>query len=248
MQVHNTRPKKGREAQTGTASWMVTFSDLSTLLLTFFVLLISMSSMDERTFRSLFSNFTSSCGILLFKEYEEIYRPKELLIEGLFEILQDRLVIKKVDDPPDQGLSEMEKEHFTDFSNVLLMEDLKNGFKLVFGQRLVFDPGSAQLKEEVKPILLKIARFTSSSGYRVYIDGHTDNIPIQSAIYASNDDLALARSLNIMDFLVKHGTVSPASLAVGGYGDSNPVAPNDTPEGRAKNRRVEIIIKNQEFF
>ena len=91
------KPKKDERG--GTSAWMVTFSDLSTLLLTFFVLLLSMSSMDDRTLKSMFTNFTSACGILYFKEYGEIYRPKEVLIESLYESLQEVLTVKRSEDP-----------------------------------------------------------------------------------------------------------------------------------------------------
>lgn len=242
------KKEKQGDGAGGTPGWMVTFSDLATLLLTFFVLLISMSSMDDRSFKTLFSNFTSSCGILFFKEYEEIYRAKDTLIEGLFKILHDRLVIKKVNDPPDQVLSENEQDQFKEFANTLTIEEIRNGMKFVFGQRLLYDSGSAKIKEEAKPALRKIARFLSTSSYRVYVDGHTDNIPIYSAKYATNEDLSLARAFNLMDFLVKDGNVLPTSLCVGGYGEYRPVASNNTPQGRERNRRVELIIKNQEYF
>ena len=71
------RRKEATEKEAGTPGWMVTFSDLSTLLLTFFVLLLSMSTMDDLTLKSMFQNYTSSSGILYFKDYGEIYTPKE---------------------------------------------------------------------------------------------------------------------------------------------------------------------------
>ncbi len=90
------RKKKGGEGGSGRqGSWMVTFSDLSTLLLTFFVLLLSMSSMDDLKLKSMFQNFTSSSGILLFKQYGEIYHAKEIFIQGLYEKLKDALVVNK---------------------------------------------------------------------------------------------------------------------------------------------------------
>jgi len=84
---------------------MVTFSDLSALLLTFFVLLLSMSTMDQKTFKSMFHNFTASAGILYFKDYGEIYRPKDILIENLYEKLNDALVVKKAEDEPSEIFS-----------------------------------------------------------------------------------------------------------------------------------------------
>jgi chemotaxis protein MotB len=96
MMATNQNRKKSHAGEEGTASsWMITFSDLSTLLLTFFVLLLSMSSMDDLTLKSFFHNFTGSCGILLFKGQGEVYKPKEVLIEGLYERLKDALISKR---------------------------------------------------------------------------------------------------------------------------------------------------------
>jgi len=106
----------------------------------------------------------------------------------------------------------------------------------------------AEIKEATKPVLEKIARFIRSSAYQVYIDGHTDNVPIRTEEYASNEALSYARAFNLMDYLVREKKLSSASFALAGYGASLPVASNDTPEGKDKNRRVEIIFKNKKYF
>jgi len=246
----NPDNKKEEEKSAGTAGWMVTFSDLSTLLLTFFVLLLSMSSMDERKLKSLMSNFTSSCGILLFKEYGEIYHPKDLLIEGITANLKDSLVIRKVDDPPEDLSADMEEELLKSAGGKLEVEYFKDGFKLVFGDELVFPPGSAEIREDMAPVFQKVARFMLYTDYQVYIDGHTDNIPLKGhgSGYRSNEELSLARALSIMDHLKNQYDVGDTDIALAGYGEIKPEASNDTALGRAKNRRVEIIFKNKKYF
>ena len=239
--------KKEESARKGIPAWMVTFSDLATLLLTFFVLLLSMSSMDDKTLKSLFTNFTSACGILNFKKLGEIYKPKEVLIEGIYSRLSDTLVIKRADDPVDIP-SESKETFLQELGGKLIIQNTKDGFKLVFGHQLLFISGSAEIKDDMKPILDKVAKFISVSSYQIYIDGHTDNEPMRGGKYSSNEELSLARSLNIMYHLVEEGDVSPALIAVAGYGDSLPVAPNDTPIGRANNRRAEMIFKNKTYF
>ena len=239
------KPKK--DEQGGTSAWMVTFSDLSTLLLTFFVLLLSMSSMDDRTLKSMFTNFTSACGILYFKEYGEIYRPKEVLIESLYESLDEVLVVKRSEDPVVEEASKTKSNVFGKVGG-LEIEEFHKGFKLVFGHQLLFEPGRAKIKEEMRPLLEKISKFISTSAYQVYIDGHTDNVPINTETYPSNEDLSLARAYNLMDYLVQNGKVSPGAIALSGYGELRPIAPNDTADDRAKNRRVEIIFKGQKYF
>lgn len=227
---------------------MVTFSDLSTLLLTFFVLLLSMSTMDDMTLKSLFHNYTSSSGILYFKDYGEVYRPKETLIHDLNEKLKDALVMRKVDDPKEEFVSSEDQTFLKEIGSTLVVEEFKGGFKLIFGHQLLFAPGSTEIKEEMTPILDRITKFIKTSTYQIYIDGHTDNIPIHTAQYPSNDELSLARAYNLLSHLVNEKNLDSVYMALAGYGESHPVASNDNPEGRGQNRRVEIIFKNQKYF
>ena len=243
----SNKKRKSQESGGGTPGWMVTFSDLSTLLLTFFVLLLSMSSMDDKTLKSLFTNFTSACGILYFKEYGEIYRPKEVLIEGIYQQLKDTLVIKRTDDPVEFA-SQTKEVFFKQLGGQIIFENIENGFKLVLGQKLMFKSGGANIVEDMIPILDRIAKFINSTDYQVYIDGHTDNIPVNTVQYPSNDLLSLARAYNIMDYLVHKGQVSPDFIALAGYGKYMPQASNETQSEREKNRRVEIIFKNKTYF
>ncbi|MGD9162018.1 MAG: flagellar motor protein MotB [Desulfobacteraceae bacterium] len=236
------------EVKTGAVpSWMVTFSDLATLLLTFFVLLLSMSSMDDKSLRSLFTNFTSACGILNFKELGEVYRPKDVMINGIYQRLKESLVIKRSDDPVEIP-SESEETFLKESGGKVVMQDTEGGFKLVFGHKLMFESGKAGIKEEMKPVLDEVAKFIKASSFQVYIDGHTDNIPINSREFPSNTSLSLARAYNIMIYLIEQGEVGSDSIALGGYGAKHPIAGNDTAAGRERNRRVEMIFKGKTYF
>ncbi len=242
----DTKRRKDDE-EGGTANWMVTFSDLSTLLLTFFVLLLSMASMDDRSLKTMFSSFTDACGILYFKELGEIYRPKEVLIDGIYEQLEETLMVKRADEPIPEIVARTEETPFEKIAGFRI-EDLKDGFKVVFGHELLFSSGSAVIREEMKTVLDKIAKFMNTTHYQVYIDGHTDNVPIHTAQYPSNEELSLARSYSILDYFVATRKVDPSIIAITGYGDLRPIASNLKPAGRQKNRRVEIIFKNQKYF
>jgi chemotaxis protein MotB len=239
--------RRNNDEEGGTAAWMVTFSDLSTLLLTFFVLLLSMASMDDRSLKTMFSSFTDACGILYFKELGEIYQPKEVLIDGIYEQLEETLMVKRAAEPIPEIVAKTEETPFDKIAGFRI-EDLKKGFKVVFGHELLFSSGSAAIKEEMKPVLDKVAKFINTTHYRIYIDGHTDNVPIHSARYSSNEDLSLARSFSILDYFVATSKVDPSTIAITGYGELRPIASNFKPEGRRKNRRVEIIFKNQKYF
>ncbi len=236
------------EVKTGEVpGWMVTFSDLATLLLTFFVLLLSMSSMDDKSLRSLFTNFTSACGILNFKQLGEVYRPKDVLIEGIYQQLKESLVIKRSDDTAEIP-AETDETFLKETGGQVVLQNVEGGFKLVFGHKLMFESGRADIKKKMEPVLDQVAKFIKASSFQVYIDGHTDNVPINSSNFSSNTSLSLSRAYNVMIYLIDKGEVDSATIALGGYGAKHPVAGNDTPAGRDKNRRVEMIFKHTTYF
>jgi len=108
-----------------------------------------------------------------------------------------------------------------------------------------FDSGSATILPAALPALQAIALVLPNSPTR--IEGHTDNVPIRSAAYASNWELSTARACTIARFLLDHSSTNPAQLSVAGYAEFHPIAPNTTPTGRARNRRVDIVfLQNQE--
>jgi chemotaxis protein MotB len=228
-----------------TNGWMTTFSDLCTLLLTFFVLLFSMSSMDDQRLKIAFQNFGSGSGILFFRDYREISRPMEMLIDGIYKSLGEKVVSHDTVDPPEAA---EDTRDFETLGNFLVVQPLPDGLRLAFGNSLLFLPGSIDIREEAIPVLEKIAQFISISGYQAYIDGHTDNTPVNKEQYPSNEELSIARAFSVRDYLFQLENIPPESIALIGYGDIKPSASNDLPNGRAKNRRVEIILKNQRYF
>ena len=246
----NRKKRTGEGEGTGTSAWMVTFSDLSTLLLTFFVLLLSMSSMNKLKMQNMFRNFVSSCGVMAFKEYGEITRPKQSLLEGIVEALQDTMVVKKkkVNVAKIDISSDLPENLFSGATGSVIYQNVEEGFKLIFGQELLFPSGNAEIKPEAKPVLARIARFMRITNYQIYIDGYTDNIPIHTAAYPSNKALSLARAYAVMHYFTGEEKLSGKRIGLGGYGALRPIDTNDTDAGRAKNRRVEIVFKNQKYF
>jgi chemotaxis protein MotB len=246
----NRKKRGGNGGDTDTSAWMVTFSDLSTLLLTFFVLLLSMSSMNNLKMQNMFHNFISSCGVMAFKEYGEIARPKESLIEGIVETLQDTMVVKKKKERVEKVniSTDLPENLFSGATGSVTYQNVEEGFKLIFGQELLFPSGSAEIKPEAKPVLARIARFMRITDYQIYIDGYTDNVPIQTAAYPSNKALSLARAYAVMHYFTGEEKLPGERIGLGGYGALRPIDTNATDAGRAKNRRVEIIFKNQTYF
>ncbi len=112
---------------------------------------------------------------------------------------------------------------------------------------ILFESGSAQIKDDSKMFLQKIAKILTKYRYCIIeIEGHTDNIPIYSAQYSSNRELSSERARNVYEYLMSQEDFIDANMKVAGYGESRPVASNSTEEGRAKNRRVSIKIYNKQ--
>ena len=110
---------------------------------------------------------------------------------------------------------------------------------------LLFDSGSAELKEESKQVLDKVGVILERyGGSTIEIEGHTDNVPIHTTKYADNEELSSARALTVFHYLVDNTALDPAKLKHAGMGQRVPIADNSTEEGRSKNRRVEIKIYN----
>lgn len=117
--------------------------------------------------------------------------------------------------------------------------------KLVMKDAVLFDSGKADLKDAALPTLEEIAKQVKAMTNEVVVLGHTDNVPIRGGKYASNYELSMARAYAVVDFFLKQG-VDPKRLSGAGYGEYRPVADNKTPDGRAKNRRIEIdLLKTQ---
>ena len=238
------RRGNGNESMS-TSGWMTTFSDLCTLLLTFFVLLFSMRSMDDQKLKIALRNFGGSSGVLSFRDYREISNPLEVLIRGLHSSLGEKVVVGT---GKSLRKADLDTRGLEGVGSLLLIKTIKGGVELVFGQKLLFPPGSDEIREEMKPALEKVARFISISGYQAYIDGHTDNIPIRNDMYTSNEELSIARAFSIRNYLLWSAVIPPDTIALTGYGAIKPVAANDLEEGRGKNRRVAIILKSQSYF
>lgn len=117
--------------------------------------------------------------------------------------------------------------------------------KLTMNGGLLFDSGSAELKAEAQDLIDKLGQILERYGDgSIEIEGHTDNVPINSVQYPSNEELSSARALSVFYYLLDHSALSPVGIKHAGMGERVPIADNSTPEGRSRNRRVEILIYN----
>ncbi len=236
--------KKAAGSDLDPNAWMLTFSDMVTLLLTFFVMLLSMSTMDIHRVQKIFSSFTGGGGVLEFAKEaeiptyaEELRKLSKLSLEQLpkEDILRD-VVFGQTKPEADAVLGSFIKE--------IKIKRTDQGLALIFGAKILFDSASADLKPASRPLLERLAEIIKQVNRPVSIEGHTDDRPLApTARFASNWDLSLARALAVRDILVDQMGVNPWRIRVAAMGSARPVAANDTPEGRAQNRRIEVVFQ-----
>ncbi len=233
---------------------MATFADLSTLLMTFFVLLLSFSSMDVQKFRDMLGSIQTAFGVQIEErgQFQPVVPKKKEQEEQ-----KTKLDLKAPLQPPpptDQSARQTEAESAAMAAKVqdLIQETrMSKDVELIKGPRgirlrvkggLFFQPGQADLKATAKPFLGGVAKVLEKSKFYLIVEGHTDNLPIKTAVFPSNWELSAARATAVVRHLNQEGGISARRMAAIGFGPYYPLASNRSAEGRGKNRRVEFIF------
>lgn len=209
-------------------SWTVTFSDLLTLLLTFFVFMIAVSVFKTPQYKEFWRQF---------QQMDKQAQTKRATNSNRFQLIKG-LRLPMLTPEAEQLMVKLEST-FTDsdFDGMNVFCD-ENKINLSISEELGFDGGSAVLKEGAKPLLLKLIKPIAGTKFDINVEGHSDS---QTSPGVNNVDLSLQRALSVVRFLIANG-MDKKKLSVSGYGPYRPVASDDTPEGRMKNRRVEVNI------
>ena len=234
-------------------SWLLPYSDLLTLLLAAFLALLSASQIDAKKFELLKETFnetfTGAKGILEnpsavkpLSEHQTLEFTEELMdnlpsnsaMAAKAEKQRNLLDLKTSIDDYIKA-NNLTAQVNTQLNNSELM--------IVIRDHALFDSGSATVKPNSRSLAKALGEMlTKYSNYEVMVSGHTDNQPIRSATFPSNWDLSAQRSLNFMRLILENPSLNPSKFRSVGFGEYRPVDTNDTVEGRAKNRRVEVAI------
>jgi chemotaxis protein MotB len=206
--------------------YLITYADLITLLLGLFILLYTASNLDIQKYEKMLSAFS-----YVFGTSEPLKVRSNKLSEQIILSPIDRLKIEM-----NQLISESE------FSNSIRMEENERGVVIHILENIVFTPGSAELKSTSKIVLNRIANIIKKLPNDIRVEGHTDNIPINSTLYPSNWHLSVARALNTAYHLISVEGVPPDRVSIVGNAEYKPIESNETAYGRALNRRVDIVI------
>ena len=222
----------------GLPGWLATFGDLMSLLLTFFVLLLSFSNTEIVKFRTMAGSVRNALGMKSDIAISDVPMGKTLMP------FEDPLQGEGGDgkDPKQEvkeRIHEILKESGLEAEGAVEINE--RGVLLQLQGDLLFGSGSASLNAKSVPLLDRLAAYSSTVSHSIEVDGHTDDIPIATMIYPSNWELSAARAGSAVRYLAEKG-VPPARMRATGHADTVSVAPNSTPGGRAKNRRIEILF------
>ena len=223
--------------------WLVSYADFITLLFAFFVVMYSVSSVNEGKFRVVAQsiiaalnphiNLSSSNVKASPLSDGERASTRTLTIDlGLYTQLNES--ITRVTGSGKTGAAGK--------AGGIVIAPGERGIVVSIADSMAFESGKAVLLPEAREALIQLSSVLKDFPHQLRVEGHTDNVPIHTEQFASNWELSAMRAVNIARFLAEEAHLAPGRLAASGYGEFHPIASNGTAEGRAQNRRVEIVI------
>lgn len=275
------RPAKKDEG--GGAGWIMTFADLMSLLMCFFVLLLSFAELDIMKYKAIAGSLKLAFGVqreiraievpkgtsIIAQEFSA-GKPQPTLLDEVRQQTSDEdkqsleFTDALTDDPageqatePDGGMGAAERQAALDAAALIaaLADEIAQGMIEIEAEQTTivvrirekgsFPSGMARFDPAFTPVLDKLRTALGQIQGTIVVAGHTDDVPISTALYRSNWDLASARAVSVVHALLEHGELDPARFVAEGHGEAHPLAPNDTPDNRALNRRVEITIRQE---
>ncbi|WP_164217284.1 flagellar motor protein MotS [Virgibacillus sp. YIM 98842] len=249
-----------KRKNSGAPKWMVTYSDMVTLILVFFILLFSMSQIDLVKFEAIAESFQNRMILDFYpsavpaenptehtsteeqgKNTNEFETPTQLRDNT------DRDETEEVDEDNKDSLSSLleEVEAYLDennLNNVITANRTEQGVVLVLQESILFDSAEAEILDSGMPFLDRIGSLLHDIPNSVKVEGHTDSRPISNFRYPSNWELSGARASSVIRYLIEENEFDESRFTSAGYADTRPAAPNDSPQNWSRNRRVEIVI------
>ncbi|MCX8131479.1 MAG: OmpA family protein [Clostridia bacterium] len=255
------RNRTEEEVSEGAPEWIVTYSDLVTLLLTFFILLFSMATLDKQKFEEIANSLRSSFLKVSNGERFDYNKGKSVIGITPYDNAktageQGEEQKKKEGPEKDNEKKNEENAHALQSvkieieeaiselglrDHVKILED-KDQIILRLDSVILFNSGSAEIKPSGKDILKKMGIMFQKLNNEILVQGHTDNLPINTPLFPSNWELSTKRATNVVLYLIDACSLKPSSLTATGNGEFKPIAPNDSEQNRQKNRRIDIVI------
>jgi chemotaxis protein MotB len=240
--------KRKKSSIKGAPNWLLTMGDMNNLLLCFFIVLMGEEvTVKGYEFQYVLSSFKGNIGIMGGGQSVSKGQLMELghNIMALPSSQQQQKMSAALKKAVEAFKPEVEARY------VRMRED-ERGLVITLSSDVFFETGSAHLKGEMRPVLGKLAKVIRNINNFVRIEGHTDNAPLSvnkaKETYRSNWELSSARALNVLHYLTDEGDVNPSMLSSVAFGEYRPIDENSTPQGRAYNRRVDIVILKERFI
>jgi chemotaxis protein MotB len=261
------RRRKHSEDHVNHERWLVSYADFITLLFAFFVVMYASSQVDKRkigklalsiqvAFQELGVFETSNTRIPLsdseampFSQVQVVENSEHTTdIEHFVQPMKGILSPNTPTAPMKEIQAQLEKALAPEISkHVVEVKARREGIVVSLHEMGFYESGSANLRPASKQAIERLARVLQAHNELLRIEGHTDNIPIHNTRFDSNWELSTARAADLVKVFVTLYAFNPARLSAAGYAEFHPVVPNDTPENRARNRRVDIVILNSQL-
>ena len=269
--VESSAPRE--KSNEGAPAWVMTFADLMSLLMCFFVLMLSFSEMDVLKFKRVAGSMKKAFGVqrqvdassmpkgtsIVAQEFspgKPTPTPIKQMRQQTTDETKDNLDFTDAEykDTEKDAAKELIEEKVSKLKDMLekeidkgLLKIETQGYEIMIRirEKGSFDSGSAKLRKSFLPTLKKIGRVLKDMDGKLIVAGHTDNVPISTLQYPSNWVLSAARSATVVHYLTKFRDVMPDRIQIRAHADTQPIAPNKTSVNRAKNRRVDIIVQNK---
>ncbi|QAA34467.1 flagellar motor protein MotB [Clostridium manihotivorum] len=239
------KKKKEHHEEHVDETWLIPYADMLTLLLALFIVMFAMSKVDQQKLQRLSAEFSVifSGGSSVMAEggtSSTAVVQSEAANAGT---ATEKSNTEKEEDAMNEVKKNLESEiQSKGYSDKVKIELNKEGLEISIQDAVLFNSGDAQVLKTVNPLLVEISNMIKGLDNEIKVVGHTDNVPITTSKFRSNWDLSAMRAINVMNFMVGSGGVNTDKISIQAYGEHRPKYSNDTAEGRAKNRRVEIFI------
>lgn len=234
--------KRKPEKEPNHERWLLTYSDLITLLMIFFIVLYAMSNIDKEKFQTMANSFNITMGggkIIATNSIETSSSDNPTPIIPTSPTEEEKLNTMK--GTLDKYIKD---ENLSDHLSTIIEE---KGLVITLKDTLLFDTSKSDVKDDAKTQLIKLGSILNKIPNYIRIEGHTDNIPIHSNKFNSNWQLSVIRATEVTELLITKSGIDPKRISAVGYGEFRPIADNKTEAGRAKNRRVNIVILDNKF-
>lgn len=224
----------------GAPKWVVTFGDLMSLLLCFFVLLLSFSEMDKQKYKQVAGSMEKAFGVQRKAKVMEVPKGMKMIAKDF----DQELIATRIKEAIGKEIEDLMETELSDLKEQINIEASDEQVTIRLMGESTFASGKADIRPQMKPLLKKVADLITDTKTDIIIAGHTDNVPIRGGLYKSNLRLSTARASAVAEFFLSISRIDPKRVSTMGFGEYRPIDSNQTALGRQKNRRVEIIIGN----